>query len=79
MSSGKITTGIARQWRLASEALSDPGERQAFAAAVVATGVPELLRNGQKREPSTQVGRSHPRRAASWKRSTTSAGAHAIG
>lgn len=42
--------------RLQKEPLEDPAERQGFARAVAATGLPALWRTGQKRDSATQVG-----------------------
>jgi CRISPR-associated protein Cmr6 len=41
---------------LEREPLPDPAERQGLARAVAATGLTDLWRKGQKREPATQVG-----------------------
>jgi CRISPR-associated protein Cmr6 len=41
---------------LEKQPLLDPDDRRAFAKAVAATGLPQLWRKGQKRDPATQVG-----------------------
>src|SRR5690606_34208663 len=41
---------------LEKEPLPDPVERRSLARAVAATGLPDIWRRGQKRDPSTNVG-----------------------
>lgn len=49
---------------LEKEPLPDLAERQRFARAVIATGLPKLWRKGQKRDPGTQVGSAKLRHRA---------------